>query len=243
MKTGVSKMAWLGFGFVLAQGVWRYREQMRLPKVVTKTGVQLEGIYDLRDSTKISKIQERRESDAFRERVRRPSSSIAYWPGLKAAQASWVWMQTLSGLHVQSSYEGDYSWLFSKLNFLSRAIGKNHDPRVVSIAPFFLVIGSDGIGSTMLLQDWIRNYPDSWKTWFFAGFHALDNLKIPKLAADYYTHAIQFSQTPDYVAALVVRLKSEGEINDKKNRDLLIEGLDPNLVERLKRIKPEWFQF
>lgn len=228
--------------FVAAQGLWRQRENAKLENIHTRTGATLIRNFDLRGFELVTSILQQRESDRFREAVAaRPGSKVWYWPGLKAMQVSWTWMQALNGLHVETSYQGDYSWLFGRLHFLSTAAGVNGDPRVISLAPFFLVIGADGVGSTLMVDEWVRRYPGQWKTWFFAGYHALENLNAPRLAADYYEHSLSFAGVPDHVAALVLRLRAGSRIEDKKNRDLLIRDLDPNLQERLKRARPEWF--
>lgn len=232
----------LGISFMAAQALWRFHEQLQISKVVTRSGLKLLKTYDLRGADHVMSIILRRESDAFRGRVKSRQSKIFYWPGLKAAQTSWVWMQALSGLHVESSFQGDYSWLFSKLDFINRSVPSGKDLRSFSLAPFFLVIGSDGVGSTLLVQEWSRTFEDYWKTWFYAGYHAIENLNDTKLASDYFQRALTFKETPDFVAALMLRLKDPSAFSEKKNRDLLLGDLDPALLVRLKRARPEWFR-
>ena len=232
----------LAAGFVACQAYWRYAEQSRTAKVRTRTGATLIKAFDLRGADSVMALIKRRESDDFRQRVRERQGKLTYWPGLRSAQVSWRWMEMLNGLHTETSFQGDYSWLFSRLDFLSRSVGARGDWRVISLAPFFLVIGSDGIGSTLLIRDWIQRYPNYWKTWFFAGYHALENLKLPLLAADYYERGLKFREMPDYVAALVLRLRAKDSLGDTTSRDMVLKGLDPEVLDRLKRARPEWFQ-
>lgn len=233
----------LCIGFFLAQGAWRISQQKKSGHVVTRQGQKLLKLYDLRGYDLVSDLLVKRESDQFKNQMWSNLDKPFYWPGLKSVQTSWAWMQILNGLHTQSSHEGDYSWLFSKLYFLSESLDQSRDHRVVSLAPFFLVIGTDGIGATLLVNRWTGTQSTGgWKTWFYAGFHALENLKNSKLAADYFRQALKFRGAPDHLAALVLRLE-HGEIStDKKNRGLLLRDLDSSLQERIRRVRPDWFE-
>jgi len=232
----------LASGFVAAQAYWRSAEQTQSKKVRTRTGVSLLKTFDLRGADQMMALVRQRESDDFRQRMRQRQKPLSYWPGLRATQVSWTWMQALNGMHTDTAFRGDYSWLFSKIDFLNRSLHGEQDLRGLTLAPFFLVIGVDGVGSTLLVRDWIRRYPDEWKTWFYAGYHAMDNLKMPRLAADYFERGLKFPQTPAYVVSLVLRLREENLEANSAARKAVIESLDPQIRERLERMLPEWFR-
>jgi hypothetical protein len=233
----------LGFSFVIGQGIWRLSEQSKLGHIKTRIqDAKLVKFYDLRDTDRVMAVIRQRESESFKSRVQNKDSKIFYWPGLRSAHVSWVWMQALNGLHNESSFAGDYSWLFSKLNFITKSLPAEKDIRFISLAPFFLVIGVDGIGSTLMVRDMIQKNPRNWKTWFYAGYHAVENLKISNLAADYYEKCLKFEDSPEHLASLVLQLRDPDSRDNKTSRDLLLREMDPGVQERVKSIRPEWFQ-
>jgi hypothetical protein len=217
-----------------------YKESQSL--VRSKSTKQIVGTdWDPRDRQLIDKVARLRESESFRNRLRRGLDSQLFWPGTKAAQVSWTWLELLQGLHNEASYEGDFSWMFSKLHTVALASDPREIRFLASLAPFFFVIGKDHAGANVLMQEVLDRAPGSWQAWFWSGFHAYENLSDRKLAADLYERAARIDGSPAYFAALSVRLKL-GLDFPKKNIGKAFEGqMDPELLERVRQARPEYF--
>jgi hypothetical protein len=69
--------------------------------------------WDPRNKNEIKEIIEKRESQSFRSELNSKKMGQNYWPGLKAFELSWIWLELLQGLNHKSSFGYDYSWLFS----------------------------------------------------------------------------------------------------------------------------------
>lgn len=214
-------------------------------KVVSRfSGATVGSQYDPRGFARLDKIIKDRESAAFKDRLRRGIQADFGWPGLKSAQVAWTWLEVLSGLHHPSSYDGDFSWMFSKLNTLAGLSDKRELRFLTGLAPFFLVLGKDHAGASLLVQEIITRGANEYNPWFHAGFHALENLSNRTLAADYYLRASQFPFAPPYLAALHARLKFGNDLGDPKERRALLlrEIRDEGVIKRIKQARPEWFE-
>ncbi len=199
--------------------------------------------YDPRGFDNVDKLVKRRESEAFKDRLKRGIQTETPWPGLQSAQTSWTWLEVLNGLHHESSYEGDFSWMFSKLNTLIGLSDKREIRFLTGLAPFFLVIGKDHAGASLLVQSIITRGKDEYNPWFYAGFHALENLANRQLAADYYLRASRFPVAPFYLSALHLRLKyGYDAMSAREKGDLLKNEIkDEDLLEKIKKARPAWF--
>jgi hypothetical protein len=235
---GLALVLWAMFSWA------RLREESKHKIVSRSTKTVVGASWDPRDYQKLDKIYKKRESDSFKARQRRGISTPFVWPGLRNFQISMVWLEVLQGLHHESSYDGDYSWMFSKLNTLMALTDIKEIRYLTSLAPFFLVIGKDHIGANILMQEVIERAPDEYNAWFYSGYHAIENLNDRKLAADYILRASQFPFAPPYLKALHLRLKLGQEFLSSAEKKTLIEKevKDPALLEALKKIRPEWFQ-
>lgn len=200
---------------------------------------------DPRGGAQVEFLMRRRESDSFRESLRRGDDEPFSWPGLSAAQTSWTWLEILYGLHKPASYEGDFSWIFSKLNTILNVAPQKDITAVASLAPFFFVIGKDDAGATLIMNEMAnRAGTNYWKPWFWGAFHAMENLKNQRLAGDLLLRAAKNPQTPTYFAALSLRLQQQGTefLNDAEKREALQRELDPRVLEKIKEARPEWFK-
>lgn len=200
--------------------------------------------WDPRGRDRLDALVRRRESESFKIRLARGLKASATWPGLRSAQLSWTWLEMLSGVANPASYEGDFSWIFSKLY----DVLVNSNPKEVaflrSLAPFYFVLGKDHAGANILLEELLRRNPGSFQTWFWGGFHAMENLYLPKMAAYFYEESAGRPMAPAYLSALALRLKigSQAFENTEQRRRMLGEQMDPETLERIKRVRPEWFE-
>lgn len=199
--------------------------------------------WDLRDFSKHEELLRRRESAAFRDRLSRGIAAPMSWPGLKALQVSWTWLELLQNMHQPSSYDGDFSWMFSKFH----SIIENSSPKelrfVSGLAPFFIVIGKDPIGATLVMNELIRRNPKGWQSWFWYGYHALENLSLGQLAGDAFTHTALLPGSPPFTAALSLRLSRGSGFFELKDRDqILRENFTPEFIDKIKRARPEYFE-
>ncbi len=198
--------------------------------------------WDPRGFERLDEIVKKRESDSFRDRQVRGAVAFA-WPGLRSVQVSWSWLELLQGLHNPSSYEGDFSWMFSKLDTVIQNSPPTEVRFLTGLASFFYVIGRDHIGANILMQEMIKRSPDTYNVWFWSGFHAADNLKMRNLASDFIARAARFSFAPPYLSVLAVRLKLGEELLTSSERGRLLQKeLEPALLEKAKQARPDWFK-
>lgn len=184
------------------------------------------------------------EREKFRGYLASGQGQSFAWPGLKRAQISWAWLELLQGLHIESSYEGDFSWMFSKLYFLVSEASEAELRFLVSLAPFYFVIGSDSPGATLVMNEMVRRLPNDYYANFWAGFHSLENLFHPKMAAYFYGQAGQSPLAPSYLSALSVRLKVKDFdlLNQQERLKVLEENASDEVLERIKMARPQWFE-
>jgi hypothetical protein len=195
--------------------------------------------WDPRNFEKVTRSIRRRETDAFRNQLVRGNSKGFVWPGLKSAQVSWTWLNLLQAVHYDSSYESDFSWMFSKLYFI---VSHAH-PREVSfargLAPFYLVIGKDYAGANIVVEEIMKRNSDEYQIFFWGGFHALMNLYNNKMAAWMYRESAKRPFSPQYLAALSYKLQYGDDTVD--SRDLLEKTLenetDPKIAELIRKTK------
>lgn len=199
--------------------------------------------YDPRGYDLVDSIVKKRESESFRDRLRKGTSSDLSWPGLASAQVSWTWLELLQGLHSDSSFQGDFSWMFSKLNTVIQNSPKREQRFVTALGAFYYVIGRDPAGATLLMQEMIKRSPDIYHTWFWDGYHAYYNLGSPLMASYFFERAARFPNTAPYLAVLSWRLKNNvGLMTKEERRNLIEKELDSDLIEKAKKARPDWFE-
>lgn len=193
--------------------------------------------WDPRNIATLDRVVKDREAQAFKEQSYSGKQAFV-WPGLRAMQVSYTWLQLLQGLHNLSSSEGDYSWMFSKLNFIARETPREDIRFLTGLASFFLVIGKDAIGANLLLREMQLRTPANWQVWFWSGFHAIENLNDKQLASYFMRQSSLRPYSPDYLVSLSLRLANGNNFftGDVK-RKLLEEQLPPELVEKLLKTR------
>lgn len=198
---------------------------------------------DLRGAERVARIDRSRESASFRDRLRRGDRAPWAWPGLASAQVSWTWLDVLSGLHSPESAEGDFSWMFSKLNAIASVAPPREIRFLATLAPYYYVIGNDGAGATLLMNELsLRARDTDWLVWFWNSYHANENLRSPRLAGDFLLKAAHQPGAPDYLAPLALRLaKGSSFLEDARRAGALEQNVDPILLEKMKKARPEWF--
>jgi hypothetical protein len=228
------------WGLAVGSRLWLERREGDVVSVSSRT--KLGGRWDPRGREALDALDRRRESDAFKARLRSGERQELPWPGLSAAQGSWAWLELLQGLHVESSYEGDFSWMFSKLDTILARSNPSEVDAIASLAPFYFVIGKDPVGATVVMNELVRRGTDRWRPWFWAGYHAKENLLHNRLAGDLLGKAALLKDSPDYTAALSLRL-SRGEkfLDENERAQILRSQTDPVLLEKIRRARPEWF--
>ena len=187
--------------------------------------------------------ERRAEQESFRRKLQSGIEQDLPWPGLKSAQVSWAWLELLQGLHVESSYDGDFSWMFSKLYFVSKNANSHEIQYLSTLAPFYYVIGEDGAGSALFLYELVKRAPYNYNVNFWSGYHALENLSLSKMAAYFYERAARDPVAPSYLATLSQRLKlgNFDQLSDEQRRVALEKSADPLILEKIKKVRPNWF--
>ena len=188
---------------------------------------------DPRGSEQVARLVRRSERDDFLERLRSGNEVVLTWPGLAAAQVSWAWLEMLYGISKKESYEGDFSWIYSKLNTVLSVADKSEINFLAGIAPFYFVIGHDHAGATLLANELVRRAPKSWQAWFWAGMHALENLGSRRLAGDQISRAGRIDGSPVYFKVLGDHLSGGGTVSHEESRQIMDQYFDPALKPKL----------
>jgi hypothetical protein len=193
--------------------------------------------WDPRNYDKIQKSIRQRESDAFRNQLVRGNSKGFAFPGLKAAQISWTWLNLLQSVHYESSYENDFSWMFSKIYFI---VSHAHPKEVMfarGLAPFYLVIGKDHPGANIVIEEILKRNSSEYQIFFWGGFHALYNLYNRKMASWMYRQGALRPGAPAYLAPLSYKLEyGEDTVSSEELLNQVLEKeADPKIVELIKQ--------
>lgn len=166
------------------------------------------------------------------------------WPGLTALDFSLTWLRMLASTDAEVSIEGDFSWLFHKLRFLSKIIPGEDTRFQLAILPFFVVIGKDMAGAQLLFNEKLARGEDlnDWRVAYWAGFHAMENLNEKKLAGELFLRASKGVGAPYYLPSLGFRLIQGEEVLSREDlRGEALKKLSPELQEKLRALRPEWF--
>ncbi len=197
--------------------------------------------FDPRDYDKIQKSLRDRETDAFRNRLVKGNSKGFLLPGISSAHISWTWLSLLQAVHYESSYENDFSWMFSKIFF----IVSHSPPKEVTfargLAPFYLVIGKDHAGANIVLEEILKRDSAQYPIFFWGGFHGLYNLFSTQMAAWMYREGALRPNAPLYLARLSYRLMMGEDVveSDSLIEKALENEADPRIVELIRKTKPE----
>ncbi len=166
------------------------------------------------------------------------------WPGLTALDFSLTWLNILASTDAEASLEGDFSWYFHKLRFVSKIIPQADSRFQSAILPFFVVIGKDTAGAQLLFNEKLleREGANDWQLAYWAGFHAMENMNERKLAGDLFLRASKIPGAPYYLPALGFRLlQGEDVLSREELRAEALKKLSPELQEKLRALRPEWF--
>ena len=188
--------------------------------------------------------------ELYRKRVEREFFKVkgqfidtVTWPGLVALEFSTTWMHILVSVYDEASLEGDFSWLFYKLRFVSHVLPQSEGAFQTALLPLFVVLGKDPAGALYLLNEKITKFKNDWRVPYWTAFHAMENLQEKKMAGSLFLEASKYPGAPEYLVPLGLRLlQGDGAINVLSVRDYAIRNLDPELLEKVKRIRPEWFK-
>lgn len=199
--------------------------------------------FDPRGREVVDGVLRKKESLSFKNRSRKIFVSLSDFLGLRALDRSYTWLELLQGVHNESSYEGDFSWVFSKLDYLIGLTPSTDNPPWSRLSPFYFLVYKDGAGSTFLMNTMVNKAPGSWKIWFWSGYHALENLKMKTLAGDLYRHAALMPSSPTFLGPLSYRLSNQ-EIFDRMPhpQKIIEEELPEELLRKIKLERPEWLK-
>jgi hypothetical protein len=222
--------------FVLCQGVLRYKSR-RLVERTNRQSVYRE--YDLRGD-QVELFRKRSEREFFK--VKGGFADSVSMPGLASLDFSVTWLRILASVYEDVTVEGDFSWLFHKLRFISYMLPTNEAAFQTALLPMFVVLGKDPAGALFLINEKLTKFKTDWRISYWAGFHALENLNEKKMAGQLFLEAARYPGAPHYLSALGVRLsQGDVEIEFSKLRKFAVENLDSEILEKLKKIRPEWF--
>ncbi len=223
--------------FVLIQGTFRYFSR----KTVQKSESQfIYREYDPRGQS-VELFRKRSEREFFK--VKGGFADSVSYPGLASLDFSTTWLRILASVYEEATVEGDFSWLFHKLRFISFQLPSDEASFQTALLPMFVVLGKDPAGAMFLLNEKMAKFKTDWRVSYWAGFHALENLNEKKLAGSLFLEAAKYYGSPDYLGPLGLRLMHDrGEIDFETLRVYAVKNLDPELLDRVKRIRPEWFK-
>ncbi len=195
--------------------------------------------WDPRNYQKINRTIRRRETDAFRNQLIKGDAKGFLVPGLGAAQVSWAWLNLLQSVHYDSSYEGDFSWMFSKIYFILAHAHPKEIFFVRGLAPFYLVIGKDHPGANIVTEEIQKRNNQDYQIFFWSGFHAMMNLFHPKMAAWMYREAAKLPHSPQYLAALSYKLEygEETVSSEELLGQVLEKEADPKIAQLIKETR------
>ena len=178
-------------------------------------------------------------------KVKGSELGVYSWPALTAMDFSLTWLRLLASTDAEASLEGDFSWYFHKLRFISRIIPQADVSFQSSILPFFVVIGKDVAGAQLLFNEKLALGEDlkDWRVAYWAGFHAMENMNERKLAGELFLRASYQTGSPSYLPALGFRLIQGVEgLTSEELRGEALKKLSPELQEKLRALRPEWFR-
>lgn len=224
------------FAFVVVQGSLRYFSRKLVVKSENKS-VYRE--YDPRGQN-VELFRKRSEREYFK--VKGGFADSVSIPGLASLDFSTTWLRILASVYEDVSVEGDFSWLFHKLRFISYQLPKNEAAFQTALLPLFVVLGKDPAGALFILNEKLVKFKTDWRVSYWAAFHALENLHEKKLAGSLFLEAAKYPGAPNYLVQLGLRLiHDEGDVDFKALRAFAAKNLDPALYERVKKLRPEWF--
>lgn len=199
--------------------------------------------WDPRGKKDIDRIEKQRVSDEFRRSLKSGVQEYFTWPGLQAAQVSWMWLELLDGLHDDDSYDGDFSWVFSRLYNILAKTPASELHYISGMAPYFFVVGNDRLGATFMMNQLVERGKDHYNSMFWSAYYALENLRDNKLAASLYEKASKFPQAPSYLPFLAssLRLRGFAAYSKRERAAILYENMSPELLKILKEKRPELF--
>lgn len=222
--------------FSFAQGVFRYSSRQI---VVGQNQRFIYREFDARGST-VDMFRKRTEREYFK--VKGGFLEQVSLPGLGALDFSLTWLRILASVYDEASVEGDFSWLFHKLRFISQVLPRDEQSFKGALLPFFVVLGKDPAGAMYLLNEKMTKFRSGWRVPYWAGFHALENLNERKLAGSLFLEAAKYPGAPEYLTQLGIRLLHDDQpMNYSILRKYATDNLEPEVVERLRKLRPEWF--
>lgn len=210
-------------------------------KLIDVGGKQVYRDYDPRGAA-VEATKKLSEKEFFRLRSK---FAVPFpWPGLNAMNFSFTWLKILSSTYDEASVEGDFSWLFHKLKFISLLLPKDDQTFQTAMLPFFVVLGKDPAGALYLFNEKMgQGRGDSdWRVAYWAGFHALENLNEKKLAGDLFLKAARQPGAPRHLGVIGFRLAQGEDFNRVDMRHEALRKVDPKILEKIKLLRPEWFE-
>ena len=129
--------------------------------------------------------------------------------GIKRIYTDILWIQTLleSDLEHYQGSDGN-SWMYHRFNTISLL-----DPKFLENywygGQYLSVIKDDDIGAQMLFEKGLDIYPEDYRLLYYTGSHYLIELHDKQNALKYYQKLFDYPETPQYLKALISRLKAD----------------------------------
>jgi|GEM_PF-5823566 len=197
--------------------------------------------FNLEDWLKEKQVlRQKKKLDFYTENNFLKKNHFLYFPALKSFSASLTWIQTVQSLYYPESYsqnESYTSWQIKKYLFLS----SNEETRLLAgIIPLFL-IGKDYQGAQEIFPLLHKRVHKGWKLPFWMASYCLDRSRDQACAAKYYALAAKQKGAPAYLGALSLRLTAGEKIHNGSWRKNYLESIEPSLLKKIKKTRPEWF--
>ncbi len=157
-----------------------------------------------------------------------------------------LWLRFLQETPPISLGENEVSWVFMDLYAVSK-IDPDFYPTYLQGAMFMSVITEDIKGSTLLLEEGVKRYPNYWKMRAYLAYHYEQNLQDYEEAAAQYERAALLPGAPKFFKPLAATMYTKGgdsryaiqvikQMLDKARE----EDIKKRLQEKLARLLNEY---
>ncbi len=119
-----------------------------------------------------------------------------------------LWLRLLDKARHKDAEPGKVSWEFAQLDAIT-SLDRNFQGAYPFGAAFLSVFLRDAEGARILLEKWVRYYPNNWRSHYSLGYHLYFEMQQYKPAAREILTAASLEGAPTWLTSLGIRLLSE----------------------------------
>jgi hypothetical protein len=131
-----------------------------------------------------------------------------YSLGFDYVVADLLWLRLLDKARHKEAEPGKVTWEYAQLDAIT-TLDRNFDRAYPFGAAFLSVLLRDTLGARLLLEKWVRYYPNHWRAHYTLGYHLYFEMQQFKPAAAHILAAAAMNGAPAHLASLGIRLLSE----------------------------------